>query len=326
MLNRSLIAALAAFAAILLLFEYMGISSVKLVDTALLAMTPLALAAIGEVINEKAGVVNIGLDGILLIGATLGVYGAELAGNGYFGLLFGALIGAVIGLIHGVLSTYGRVDQVVASMGINIFAYGFVPYFLMAVWHFPGIRVPPREVLAPLWNIPLGSFYFVFSEVTFASIILALLLNLLLRKTPLGLWIRAAGESPEAIDVAGIDVYKVRITTATLGGLLAGLGGAFMSLVWFKGVVKEISAGRGFIALACVVASGLDPVLATGFAFLFGFSEAVAYTFAVTPGIKETIPYYFVFMIPYIVTLVVVTVMIGKRRFPRALGIPYRKE
>ncbi|MEM3968822.1 MAG: ABC transporter permease [Thermofilum sp.] len=326
MIKKNLVITIVVFVAFLFLLEYAGISSLKIIDTALLAMTPLALAAIGEVINEKAGVTNIGLDGILLIGATLGVYGAELAGNGYIGLLFGALAGALIGFLHGVLSTYGRADQVVASMGINIFAYGFVPYFLMAVWHMPGIRVPPKEVLVQLWNVPLGNFYFVFSELTILALLLTFVFNWLLQKTALGLWIRAAGESPEAIDAAGIDVYKVRILTATIGSLLAGLGGAFMSLVWFKGVVKEISAGRGFIALACVVASGLDPILATGFAFLFGFSEAVAYTFAVTPGIKETIPYYFVFMIPYIVTLVVVAVMIGKRRFPRALGVPYKKE
>jgi len=310
------------FAAILVAFELLGLNPVSLVNAALYAMTPLALAAIGEAVNEKAGIVNIGIDGILLLGAAVGVYGAEIGGNGYVGLLVGLALGAAVGFAHGVISMYLRADQVIAGMGVNLFAYGFVPYMLMAVWAFPGIHIPPADVLVP--SYVLGGFRF--SDVTVLAIALGVASHVMLYRTPLGLRIRSAGEAPEALDVAGIRVDVVRIAMSTFGGALAGLGGAFMSLVWFGGVVKEISAGRGFIALACVVASGLEPLLALGFAFLFGFTEGLAYTIAITPGVKEAVPYHLVLMIPYIVTLVVVTIFIGKRRFPRAVGRPYIKE
>ena len=121
-----------------------GLSPIALIEAGLLAMTPLALAAIGECVNEKAGLVNIGLEGILLITAVAGVYGAELAGNGYVGLLVGMLVGGLIGFLFGLASVYGRAAQIVAGIGINVFAVGFVPYVIMALWAFPGIHIPPN--------------------------------------------------------------------------------------------------------------------------------------------------------------------------------------
>jgi len=318
--------AVSAFVAILALLGFTGLSPGSLMEAALLAMTPLALAAIGESLNEKGGVSNIGIDGIFLITATVAVFGAEEFGNGYAGVVVGAIIGSLLGFIHGLLSTYARSNQIVAGIGLNIFAYGFVPYFLMAAWGFPGIRVPPKEVLVPLRVVSFANTYFRISEFSVLAVALAALLHFILYRTPLGLRIRACGESPEAVDVAGVGVYSLRVILSTIGGALAGLGGAFMSLAWFGGVVKEISAGRGFIALACVVASGLEPLLSLGFAFIFGFSEALAYAIAVTPGIKEMVPYHLVLSIPYIVTLAIVSIFIGKRRFPKALGQPYIKD
>lgn len=315
-----------SFAVFLFALSQLDISPVGLIQSALLSMTPLALAAIGEVVNERSGLVNIGLEGILLMSATIAVWGAEEFGSGYAGLLVGVFYGALVGFIFGVLSTYGNANQIVVGIGLNIFAYGFTPYFLMATWRFPGIRIPPKEVLVPQLTVNLGGVYFRFSEVTIATVLLAVILYYVINRTPAGLRIKACGEAPDAADVAGVGVFKVRLLTSTLGGALAGLGGAFMSLVWFGGVVKEISAGRGFIALACVVASGLDPLLATGFAFLFGFAEALAMNIAVTPGVKEVVPYHLVFVIPYVTTLVTVSVFMRGRRFPRALAQPYIKE
>jgi len=302
------------------------VDPVKLTHSALLSMTPLALAAIGEVLNEKGGLVNIGLDGIMLMTAAIGVWGAEASGSGYIGLLVGLLVGGLVGLIMGLMSTYGKAAQIVAGIGVNIFAYGFTPFFIMAMWRFPGIRIPPKEVLAKPRTIVFNGVYFDISEVTIIAIILAFLIHYIIYKTPVGLRIRACGEAPEAADVAGVGVYRVRVALSTLGGALAGLGGAFMSLVWFGGVVKEISAGRGFLALGCVVASGLEPIPALGFAFIFGFAEALAYSVAVAPGVKEIVPYHIVYLLPYITVLVVVSVFMRGKRFPRALGLPYIKE
>ncbi len=312
-----LVIALAVFG-----IEKAGLQPISLLEAGLLAMTPLVLTAVGECVNEKAGLVNIGLEGILLISAVVGVYGAEVMGNGWWGLLFGTLIGAVIGLIFGLISVYGKADQVVAGMGINIFALGLVPFLLMAIWAFPGIHIFQRQLMVRPLYTPIGRV----SPVTIIAIAIVILAHVLLHKTVLGFRIKAAGEKPEAADVAGIRIDYIRLFTATLGGALCGLGGAFMPLAWFGGIVKEISAGRGFIALACVVFAGLEPLLALAAAFIFGFAEGFAYAVAVTPGVKEVIPFYFVNMIPYIVTLLVVTLFIGQRRFPAALGRPYSRE
>jgi len=304
--------------------EWAGLGVAGLVETGLLAMTPLALAAVGECINQKSGVVNIGLEGILLITAVTGVRGAELFGDGYLGLLTGLLMGAVIGFLFGIVSVYGRADQVVAGMGINLFALGFVPYLLMAIWAFPGIHIFPPELKVHPMYTPFGQL----NAVTILAIIVSVLAHVLLHKTLLGLRIKAAGEKPEAVDVAGVRVDRIRILTSTLGGALCGLGGAFLSLAWFGGMVKEISAGRGFIALACVVFAGLEPLLALAAAFIFGFAEGFAFSVAVTPEIKRVMPgaFYFVNMIPYVTTLTVVTIAIGRRRFPSASGKPYTRE
>lgn len=173
---------------------------------------------------------------------------------------------------------------------------------------------------------PMFTFFGRLSPVTIAAVIIAILAHILLHKTVFGFRIRAAGEKPEAADVAGVRINLIRILTSTLGGALCGLGGAFMPLAWFGAITKEMTAGRGFIALACVVFAGLEPLLALAASFIFGFAEGFAYSVAVTPGVKEVIPFYFVNMLPYVTTLVVVALFIGRRRFPAASGQPYTRE
>jgi len=303
-----------------------GVGSMRLLETTLIAMTPLTLAATGECINEKAGVINIGIEGIFLIAALSGVYWAEIFQSGVLGLVFGSLTGALIGFFLGVMSVYGKADQIIAGMGINLLAIGLVPFLLMAIWAFPGIHIFPRELMVPRVRLDTPQGLFSMSPVTLLAIGAAILAYVLLHRTLLGLRIRAVGERPEAVDVAGVSVARVRILTSTLGGALAGLGGAFMPLGWFGGLTKEMSAGRGYIALAAVVFAGLNPLLALAGAFLFGFSEALAFTIVVTPGIKDLVPFYFVQMTPYLVTIVALVLVLGGRRFPRAIGRPYRRE
>lgn len=300
----------------------LGLNPISLLETGLLAMTPLALAAVGECINEKAGVVNIGLEGILLITAVAGVWFAEAFESGVMGILGGAAIGGVLGLGLGAIGVYGKADQIIAGIGLNVFALGFVPFLFISLWASPGIRVFQQELMVPRFLTPFGQF----SPITFVAIILAVLAHLLLHRTVLGFRIQAVGEKPEAADVAGVRVDYLRLLTSTLGGALCGAGGAFLPLGWFGGVVKEISAGRGFIALACVVFAGLEPLLALGAAFLFGFADGLASAVAVTPGVKERVPFYFVSMLPYVTTLVVVALVIGRRRFPSTVGRPYARE
>lgn len=297
-----------------------------LIETGLLAMTPLALAAVGECLNEQAGTINVGMEGIFLITAVLGVYWAEIFESGLYGLLLGSATGAVIGLVFGLVCIYGKANQVIAGMGLNIFALGLGPYLLMAIWAFPGIHVFRHELMFLPQQFNIWGASFGVNAVTIAAIIITLLAHLLLHRTLLGVRIRAAGENPIAVDVAGVSVGHVRLLMCVVGAALAGLGGAFMPLAWFGGVVKEISAGRGYIALAAVVFAGLDPLLALAAAFIFGFSEGVAFTVVVTPGVKEIVPFYFVQMAPYVVTLLILVVALGGKKFPRALGKPYVRE
>ena len=170
----------------------------------------------------------------------------------------------------------------------------------MAIWAFPGIHVFRQELMFQPIRLAVGEVRFSINSITIAAIVIAILAYLLLHRTLLGIRIRAAGENPIAVDVAGVSVGRIRLLMCIVGGALAGLGGAFMPLAWFGGLVKEISAGRGFIALAAVVFAGLDPLLALVAAFIFGFSEGLAYTVVVAPGVKEVVPFYFVEMIPYV--------------------------
>jgi ABC-type uncharacterized transport system permease subunit len=252
----------------------------------------------------------------------VGVWFAEVGRSGTVGLLAGAASGALLGFGLGAVSVYGKADQVIAGMGLNVFALGFVPFLLISLWAFPGIHVFPNELMVPRIRTPVGQL----SPVTLAAVLVALAAHLLLHRTVLGFRIQAVGERPEAVDVAGLRVDRLRLLTATVGGALAGLGGAFLPLGWFGALVKEISAGRGFIALACVVFAGLEPLLALGAALLFGLADGFASAVAVTPGVKERVPFYFVSMIPYVVTLAVVAAVIGRRRFPSTVGRPYARE
>jgi len=317
---------IAAIVALMYAATLAGFGILSLIETGLLAMTPLALAAVGECLNEQAGTINVGMEGVFIITAVMGVYWAEVFESGLYGILSGCAIGGLIGLIFGLISVYGKANQVVAGMGLNILALGLGPFLLMAIWAFPGIHVFPRQLMLPSLEIATGNVRFEISPLTIAAIVIAVSAYLVLRRTLWGIRVRAAGENPTAVDVAGVSVARVRIIMCTLGGALAGLGGAFMPLAWFGVLVKDITAGRGYIALAAVVFAGLDPLLALVASFIFGFSEGVAFTVAVSPGVKEVVSFYFIQMMPYIVTIIVVAAAIGGKKFPRALGRPYVRE
>ncbi|MCL7383425.1 MAG: ABC transporter permease [Thaumarchaeota archaeon] len=323
---RSLMIGAPLLVIVLYVLGFFGIEPIHLLETSFMAMTPLILAAIGETLNERSGIVNIGLEGIFLITSVTGVYLAELTGNGIGGIVLGgALIGALIGFFFGLISTYGRAAQVIAGMGLNLIGLGLVPFLMMAFWAFPGIHIFDPDLRIKTIDIIIGDHVFRLSPITLFAVICVIFIDVLLYRTLLGIRIQAAGEKPEALDVAGFNVNLTRLLVSTICGGLTGIGGAFMPLGWFGGLVKEITAGRGFIALAATVFSGLDPILAATSSFIFGFSEGLAFTFMITPGVKEAIPYYFVNMIPYIVTILALA-FIGSKRFPKALGKPYIRE
>jgi len=283
------------------------------------AMVPITLTAIGEIIGETGGLFNIGLEGILALSAFAGVVGAEHAGP-YVGLLAGMGVGALLGLLFSVINTYWKGNQMITGIGINLFAAGFLAFGLI-VLGVPGYRgIPEANRLAKI-----QMFGDSLSPIVFVTLLLPFVVYWFLKRTRAGLILKAVGEKPEAADVAGINVNLVRLLATTFGGALAGLGGSFLTVAWLGSVTKGISAGQGFIALATVVFSGLNPLLALLGGFIFGFFQSLATWIANLPGSKA-VPWQFVAMIPYIMTLLVVSGAIGRVRFPKALGEPYKRE
>ncbi len=282
------------------------------------AMVPITLTAVGEIIGETAGLFNIGLEGILLIGAFVGALGAK-AGGPVVGLLTGMGVGMAIGLVFSIISAYWKGTQMIAGIGINLFALGFVAFGLIKLGA-PGFHAVPAEAQLLKLRTPMGAL----SPLILVALVVPFLAYWFLKRTRAGLILKAVGENPEAADVAGINVNLTRLLATTFGGALAGLAGAYMSVAWFGSVTKELSAGRGFIALATVVFSGLNPLLALVGGFIFGFFQSLATWIKTLP--TKTIPWQFVDMLPYIVTLLVVSGVVGRVRFPKALGVPYKRE
>ena len=284
--------------------------------------TPLLLAALGGMFSERAGVINIALEGLMLAGAFTAASVTWYAGSPWAGLASAILAGAAIALIHAVASIRYRADQVVSGTAINILLTG-VPALLSGAFFLSSGSTPqvPRENLLPGWSIPVLGFS------------LVLVTYYVLYYTPFGLRLRAVGESPEAADAAGVSVNRMRYTAVLLSGALAGIGGAYLSIGQSSLFTRNMSAGRGFIALAALIFGKWRPVQTMLACLLFGFTEAFAiqiqgkhYNFPRLGLLDWEIPNQFVQMLPYVLTIVVLAGFIGQSRAPRSLGLPYNKE
>lgn len=288
---------------------------------ALRAMMPITLAAVGEILAEQAGVVNIGLEGIMTISAFLAGLGSWATGSPWLGLLAGLGCGALIGLLHGFIAVKLRGNQIVSGVGINLLGMGAVGFGAWVLW---GAKAPmlDQRFWIPSFSVSGASL----SPFLLLTPALVALTWAILFRTALGLRLRAVGENPMAADVVGVKVEGLRIFAAVYGGALAGLAGAFLSLDWLHTISPTLPAGRGFIALANVVFSKLNPFLALLGGFLFGYFDALAIQLASVAGFGGAVPYQFMRMIPYLATLAVVSLAIGRARFPAALGQPYRRE
>lgn len=281
-------------------------------------MTPLILAAVGEIITEKAGVVNIGIEGTMLFSAFLATWVTFFTENPILGVLTGIMLGGLLGLIHGVISTYLRGDQIIAGIGLNILAYGATAVGLISVWGNFGSS--PFVVKVP--KIIIHNRYI--SPITLSSLPIAVIFWWILHKTTIGLKIRACGENPHAAEAMGVNIWLVRLGSTIIGGFMNGLAGAYISVDLVGQFSRGITAGRGFIALANVVFSNWNPILSILGGFVFGFFDALA---AYLDIMVQDITLTYIFkIIPYVSTLTVVAVFIGKSRPPADLGKPYFKE
>jgi general nucleoside transport system permease protein len=289
--------------------------------------TPLIFAAMGGILSERSGVINIGLEGMMLIGAFFGIFGADLLGSWWLGVLAGVAAGALIGLVHAFVSISLRADQVVSGTGINFLAIGITGYVF--IYHYGDQGTPSDISRAPNVTLPLvedipfiGEAIGNLNILTWVALLLVPILTVYLFRTRGGLRLRSVGEKPRAADSLGLPVLRTRYLAVTASGALAAAGGAFLSIGLLGSFNEQMTAGRGFIALAAVIFGGWRPLGALAGALLFGFSTALAQRL---PAFSESAAVLFQ-ALPYVLTLVVVAGVIGRSRPPAAIGVPYVKE
>jgi len=288
--------------------------NLNLFYSAIRLATPLILAALGGLFSERSGVINIALEGLMLAGAFTAASITYYADSPWVGLLAAILAGASIALIHAVACIRFKADQVVSGTAINILLTG-VPALLSGAFFLSSGSTPqiPKEHLIPYTPIVIAAA-------------LVPLTWYVLNRTPFGLRLRAVGENPEAADAAGVSVRAMRYTAVLLSGALAGIGGAYLSIGQSSLFTRNMTSGRGFIALAALIFGKWRPVQTMLACLLFGFTEAVAIQLQGVRFGGEEIPNQFIQIIPYVLTIVVLAGFIGQSRAPRALGIPYQKE
>ena len=278
--------------------------------------TPLVLAALGGLFSERSGVINIALEGMMLAGAFTAAAVTHAVGNPFLGLLAGMGAGMLVAGIHAVACIAYRADQVVSGTAINILMIGMPP-FLSGAFFLSSGSTPQ---IAKDHLIPWTPIFIAFALVPITWYVLYM--------TPFGLRLRSVGENPEAADAAGVRVARMRYAGVLLSGILAGIGGAYLSIGQSSLFTRNMTSGRGFIALAALIFGKWRPVQTMLACLLFGFTEAV--TIQMQGVVKlpsgEDIPIQFIQMVPYVLTIVVLAGFIGSSRPPKALGIPYEKE
>ncbi|HJQ70089.1 MAG TPA: ABC transporter permease [Blastocatellia bacterium] len=292
--------------------------------------TPLILAALGGMYSERGGVINIALEGIMLAGAFTAAAVTERTGNPWIGLAAAAGAGVVVALIHAIASIEFKADQVVVGTAINILFLGVPALVSGAIYASTGSTPSlPRDQTLPDWNIPLIENIPVLNvilsghkPIVYLAFVLVPVSYYVLFRTRFGLRLRAVGENPEAADTAGVSVARMRYAGVLLSGLLAAIGGAYLSIGQNSLFTRNMTAGRGFIALAALILGKWHPVGAFLACLLFGIAEAISIRMQ---GVVD-IPVQWIQIIPYVLTLVVLAGFIGRATPPRAIGTPYVKE
>ena len=285
--------------------------------------TPLIFAALGGMFSERAGVINIALEGLMLAGAFTAAVATYELQNPYLGFFSAMVVGALVALVFAVAVIKFEADQVVTGFAISMLMLGLPAVISSRIYDSAGStqQIPQEHLLLNIGN-----------RLSIASILAIAIVPVcwyVLYKTPFGLRIRAAGENPEAADAAGVNVIRLRYIAVVLSGVLAAAGGAYLSIGQSSLFTRGMTAGRGYIALAALILAKWRPVRVLFACLFFGFTEALAVQLQ---GVRfqflggEEIPVQFVQMIPYVLTIIVLAGFVGLSRAPKALGIPYRKE
>jgi ABC-type uncharacterized transport system permease subunit len=289
--------------------------------------TPLIFGALGGIVSERSGVVNIGIEGMMLMGCYFGIYGADVGGSWVMGLLFAAAAGGVLALVHAVFSITLRADQIVGGVAINLLALGVTGYLF--VDHYGDQGTPDNISRVPDVTLPLikdipfvGDAIGKTNLLTWLALLMVIALAVFLFRTPRGLRLRSIGEHPRAAETVGLSVIRTRYLAVVASGVFAALGGAYLSIGFLGSFNQNLTAGRGYIALAVVICGRWRPGGALAFACLFGFSSAIAQRL---PAFSESGAVLFQ-ALPYVLTIIAVAGVIGRSRPPAAVGQPYTRE
>lgn len=287
----------------------------QLLASTLRVSTPLIFAALGGMFCERSGVINIALEGLMLIGAWGAAVGTFVTHSPWLGTALGMAAGILLAAIYAFFVIRLRANQIVAGMAINMFAFGVTPFLCKILYDVtsstPAIPIAERFQAAPA--------YFVWLFVALALVTM--------NYTPAGLWVSFAGEHPEALNAAGIRVNRIRWAAVLVSGALAGLGGATLSIFLSSSFSRSMTAGRGFMALAALIFGKWRPVHAALACLLFGFAEAVQIRLqGVVLWGTQPIPVQFIQILPYAVTILVLAGFVGRSRAPKALGTPFQRD
>jgi simple sugar transport system permease protein len=301
--------------------------SASLIAQMLVFATPLTFAAVGGMFSERSGVVNIGLEGMMLMGAFWGIWGADKFGSWAWGLVVATIAGGLLALVHAFFAIHLRADQIVGGTAVNFLALGITGYFFVQLYHGGNIptgvsQIPELHLTSASSTSFFGNSFGNLNYMIWAAILLVPLSYVVMFKTPIGLRIRACGEHPRAADTVGINVYLVRYAAVVLSGILAALGGAYLTVGYLNTFNENVTAGRGFIALAALIFGNWRPFGAFGAALLFGLSTAIAFRLNVYSDNAATLFQ----SLPYVLTLIAVAGVIGRTIPPAAVGRPYVKQ
>jgi ABC-type uncharacterized transport system permease subunit len=282
---------------------------------------PYTLAGLGGTYSERSGVVNIGLEGMMLTGAFTAVAVTNASGSPWVGLAAAILVGMLLGLIHAVVCVTFKADQIVSGLALIVFAAGITVFCAWLLYNRTQIQVEAYLRVPVLHTIPFFKELFIhIPPLVFLTVAIVIASHFILFKTVFGLRLRSVGEHPQAADTLGISVAKMRYTGVIISGALSGMAGAYLSLEHAHYFVKGISAGRGFIGLASMIFGKWTPFGTAGAGMLFGFGEAIK------PYLPKVVPSQFIDMIPYVLTILVLASAIGRATPPASLGVPYVKE
>jgi len=288
--------------------------------------TPLTFAALGGLVSERSGVVNIALEGMMLMGAFFGAYGADKTGSWVGGILIGVLAGMALAAVHAVFAISLRSDQIVSGTALNFVALGLTGYMYVDTYGANG--TPDNLPSVPEVNLPTDSLGFVGQAISqlnllvWGSLLAVVLVWIVIFRTRLGLRLRSVGENPKAAETVGIGVFKVRYAAVIASGGLAALGGAFLSIGFVHSFSQNMTAGRGFIALAALIFGRWRPGGLLAATLLFGFSSALAQRL---PEFSPQLATLFQ-ALPYVLTLIAVAGVVGRSTPPAADGVPYTRE